>query len=227
MLVVMMQRAPSGMNTQPYTCVVLRDQADRDNLANAMLDMNKRKVKEAPVVVVFAADLGLFWHAFPHAPFSLRTDFAHLQVVRGTCITEPSRRVPLIQERKLGHSDTPEEIEKIVNTLNKFSFEGADPQTPGYVPTIAWSYKQTILAAATFLYAAQAAGLSTCPMEGFDEANVRKVLEIPDRYSVPIVISCGYPKPGTQRAGSTLRLAPTDIFFDGKFGRSTDKLFEQ
>uniref|UniRef100_K3WSQ5 Nitroreductase domain-containing protein n=1 Tax=Globisporangium ultimum (strain ATCC 200006 / CBS 805.95 / DAOM BR144) TaxID=431595 RepID=K3WSQ5_GLOUD len=193
----MMQRAPSGMNTQPYTCVVLRDQADRDNLANAMLDMNKRKVKEAPVVVVFAADL------------------------------EPSRRVPLIQERKLGHSDTPEEIEKIVNTLNKFSFEGADPQTPGYVPTIAWSYKQTILAAATFLYAAQAAGLSTCPMEGFDEANVRKVLEIPDRYSVPIVISCGYPKPGTQRAGSTLRLAPTDIFFDGKFGRSTDKLFEQ
>jgi nitroreductase len=55
--IVMMQRAPSAMNTQPYACVVVRDQADREKLAEAMLETNGRKVKEAPVTVVFAADL--------------------------------------------------------------------------------------------------------------------------------------------------------------------------
>lgn len=52
------QRAPSGFNMQPYACVVVREQADREKLADAMLATNGRKVKEAPVVVVFAADLG-------------------------------------------------------------------------------------------------------------------------------------------------------------------------
>lgn len=44
---------------QPYACVVVRDQADREKLADSMLATNGRKVKEAPVVVVFAADLGI------------------------------------------------------------------------------------------------------------------------------------------------------------------------
>lgn len=52
------QRAPSSMNMQPYVTIVLRDQADRDRLAGAMLESNGAKVKNAPVVVVFASDLG-------------------------------------------------------------------------------------------------------------------------------------------------------------------------
>lgn len=55
-----MQRAPSSMNMQPYVSIVLRDNADRDRLAGAMLHSNGAKVKAAPVVVVFASDLGKF-----------------------------------------------------------------------------------------------------------------------------------------------------------------------
>lgn len=56
------QRAPTGFNTQPYACVLVREQKDREKLAEAMLDSNARKVKEAPVVAVFAADCGaLTW----------------------------------------------------------------------------------------------------------------------------------------------------------------------
>lgn len=43
---------------QPYVCVVVRQQDDRDRLAEAMLHANGQKVKDAPVVVVFAADTG-------------------------------------------------------------------------------------------------------------------------------------------------------------------------
>lgn len=43
-----MQRAPTGFNTQPYACVLVREQKDREKLAEAMMDSNARKVKEAP-----------------------------------------------------------------------------------------------------------------------------------------------------------------------------------
>lgn len=52
------KRAPSGFNVQPYACVVVRDPADRERIAGAMLASNAAKVRQAPVVAVFAADLG-------------------------------------------------------------------------------------------------------------------------------------------------------------------------
>lgn len=52
------QRAPSSLNMQSYVCVVVREQEDRDRLAEAMLHSNAQKVKDAPVVVVIAADTG-------------------------------------------------------------------------------------------------------------------------------------------------------------------------
>lgn len=45
---------------QPYACVIVREQHDREKLADAMLASNARKVREAPIVAVFAADLGAF-----------------------------------------------------------------------------------------------------------------------------------------------------------------------
>ncbi|KAE9016274.1 hypothetical protein PR001_g1304 [Phytophthora rubi] len=42
----------------------------------------------------------------------------------------------------------------------------------------------TTFAAATFLYAAQAHDLATCPMDGLDLAKVKEVLDISDLYSL-------------------------------------------
>lgn len=100
-------------------------------------------------------------------------------------------------------------------------------EPPTSAKTLAWAYKQTTFAAATFIYAAQASGLATCPMEGFDDAKLRSALDIPDRFSVPVVISCGYPKPEMVPQGVvTPRLPPTEVFHNGKFGQSSEKLFE-
>lgn len=109
-----------------------------------------------------------------------------------------------------------------------FSQYGLDPseKSPLEQPTIAWSIKQTTYAAATLLYAAQEFGLGTCPMEGFDEARVRKVLEIPDRYTVPVVTTIGYPKEGAQFHTSN-RLPSSEVIFESKFGGSSDKIFGQ
>ena len=57
----------------------------------------------------------------------------------------------------------------------------------------AWSVKNTIFAAQTFILAAAAHGLSTAPMEGFDERRLCYALNIPmRRYSIPMVICTGY-----------------------------------
>ena len=47
-----------------------------------------------------------------------------------------------------------------------------------------------------FMLAATAAGLSTSPMEGFDEQWVRRVLKIPPSHIVPVVIALGYSAAG-------------------------------
>ncbi|GMF11453.1 unnamed protein product [Phytophthora lilii] len=155
-----------------------------------MLDKNGRKVKEAPVVAVFAADCG-------------------------------NKNVPRKQQLNRDNGAPDEFVNGIPSHVQKFSGEG-DPN----VSTEAWAYKQATFAAATFLYAAQVHGLATCPMEGIDQVRVKRLLNIPDRYSIPVVIALGYANPAAKPAKPSVRFAPTEVFFDDKFGLSTAKLFE-
>ncbi|POM57961.1 Nitroreductase family [Phytophthora palmivora] len=185
-------RAPSGFNTQSWVCIVLRTPEDRAALANAMMDANGRKVNEAPVVVVFAADC------------------------------EPSKNVPRMQQLNRDNGAPDAFVNGIPPLVELFSGEH-DPK----VSTEAWAYKQTTFAAATFLYAAQVHGLATCPMEGMDQANVKKVLNILDRYSVPVVVALGHANPAAKPTKPSVRFPPNEVFFDGKFGQSIEKLFEE
>lgn len=56
-----------------------------------------------------------------------------------------------------------------------------------------WAQKNTMLAAMIYMLACTSRGLATCPMEGIDAAGVRKVLVIPRRYSIPLIVSTGTP----------------------------------
>lgn len=132
---------------------------------------------------------------------------------------EPSKGVPRLQELMRAGGAPEGMVNFLPMYLNNFSGEGTDKG-------LGWSYKQTSIAAATFLYAAAAHGLATCPMEGFDQEAVKKALELPDRYSVPIIISVGYTKDGVQPRVSG-RLPPAEVLFEGKLGGSTTTLFEK
>ncbi|MCP1646798.1 nitroreductase family protein [Pseudomonas nitroreducens] len=50
-----------------------------------------------------------------------------------------------------------------------------------------WAVKSTALAAQNLMLAVQSHGYASCPMEGFDEVRLRKVLQIPRR-AVPIML---------------------------------------
>lgn len=54
-----------------------------------------------------------------------------------------------------------------------------------------WSIKTTALACENFMLGMTAQGYDTCPMEGFDEVRVKKLLNLASDAEVVMVISCG------------------------------------
>ena len=76
-----------------------------------------------------------------------------------------------------------------------------------------------MLAAQTMLLASTAAGLSSCPMEGFDGRRVRRALRIPRRYSVPLIVAVGHPTPlARDDPIATRRFDLAEVAFRDEFG---------
>ena len=107
----------------------------------------------------------------------------------------------------------------LANVFKRNLMSTMSPLRP--MPTInsteSWSFKQTMLATQTYILAATSLGLATCPMEGFDGQRLQSLLQIPDRYSIPVVIATGYAAEGSIPKRSP-RLPPEEVVFEGKFG---------
>jgi nitroreductase len=84
-----------------------------------------------------------------------------------------------------------------------------------------------MLAAATYMIAASGAGLATCPMEGFDEERLKKLLAIPRYMSVPAIVATGYAVEGDD-VPESLRLPLVDKLsvdlFPNKLSKAKQKL---
>ncbi len=173
--------APSGYNLQPTHFVVVTEAARRRALVDAC--MGQRQVAEAPAVVVFAGDRRV---AQRHFEAVLADDKA----VRA--IDEPYERV-LRRTVPLAFGTGPVGV----GWLWKASLPPLlAPFTP--IPSIPavhrryWLAKQAALCAMNLMLAATAAGLATCPMEGFDERRVRRTLGLPRRVIPILVVPVGY-----------------------------------
>jgi nitroreductase len=73
--------------------------------------------------------------------------------------------------------------------------------------------KTVALACENFMLAITAQGYSTCPMEGFDECRVKKILGLGSESSVVMVISIGKEDP-EGIYGPRLRLDPKLFVFE-------------
>ena len=72
------------------------------------------------------------------------------------------------------------------------------PRLPG-VHRDFWLAKQAALGAMNFMLAATAAGLATCPMEGFADRAVARALRLPRAVLPVIVVPVGYSDTPDQR----------------------------
>src|SRR5262249_19509565 len=67
-----------------------------------------------------------------------------------------------------------------------------------------WATRSTMLAVGTLLIAAEALGVASAPLEGFDEAKVREAFGVPDDHTVCCLVALGHaarPKPFPGRFG--------------------------
>jgi nitroreductase len=90
---------------------------------------------------------------------------------------------------------------------------------PQQEPIQSWCYKNTALAAQSYVLAAESHDLGTSMMEGMDTRRLKEVLRIPDRYAVPIVIATGYDYENeTDETTLTPRLPLEELVFQDSFG---------
>ena len=178
------QWAPSGYNLQPTRFVVVANPETRSRIRRAC--MNQQSIVEAPIVIVFAGD-----HlAFDRLEEALNSDLA------AGAITP----------------DYANFLRKIVRLMFKQGPLGINwlwkatliPLARLFVPIPQmmavhkrfWLAKQVMLCSMNFMLAAEAAGLGTVPMEGFDAGRLRRSLDLPRSWEPILVVPVGYTETG-------------------------------
>jgi nitroreductase len=168
--------APNSCNLQPWSFQVVRDPALLARLHPVCMSQNAAR---APLIIAVlarpdtwkqaCADMVKYWPE-PEVPARIRhfyaktAPFQYNQGPLGLLGLFKRQLVRLVALRK---------------PLMRRPNSRADMRI--------WAVKSTALAAENLMLAFQSHGYATCPMEGFDEVRLRKVLDIP-RQAIPIML---------------------------------------
>lgn len=173
--------APNSSNLQPWSFHVVRTPAIREGIVKACLSQNAASTAQALVAVVARTDT---WHA--HTDLNLE----HWPLPVTPPIVENYYRRYAKFHYGAGVLGLKGLFKKVF-----FSLVGLARPVPRGPYTAAemrtWAVKSTALAAENFMLAMRAHGYDTCPMEGFDETRVRRLLKLPRGAIVTMIIGAG------------------------------------
>ena len=180
------QQAPSSFNLQPYALHWVRDPSVCDRMRAACKGQRAAATASAFVVVVAK------WHDV------LETYCSFLQHVESSGLYDDRSKKYFLERRKeiawfprimplciFGW------IKAIVSLFTRH-FVMAPIGNSGLYQ---WAARNSIFAAHALLLAAQAKGIDTCPMEGFNAFKVARILGV-KRGVIPVVIALGKRKAG-------------------------------
>jgi nitroreductase len=181
-LLAITQRAPSAYNLQPVHRYVVTQRQQKEALLSAC--MNQPVILSAPSLIFFAGDKDAYIH---HAQKTVEMD-----VASGTMSKERGEAYHLGME--LWFSRKPLGFGWLTKLLLSpfLRFFTPFPSLP-VVHMREWLSLEVGLSAMTFMLAAQSAGLATCPIKNFDENRVKKIIKIPSRHEVLLIVATGYP----------------------------------
>lgn len=173
--------APNSSNLQPWAFYKVQSPKARQTLIDACLGQNAAKTAAELIVVV------------------ARTD-TYLENARRNLTSWPEGAIPKVVRDYYGklvplmYSQGPlgalglakgvvSRVVGQVRPMPRGPFSAADMKV--------WAVKSTALAAENLMLALRAHGFDSCPMEGFDEARVARLLKLPSGASIPMVIGAG------------------------------------
>ena len=181
--------APSSFNIQPYRFYWIETPEARREAARLCMDQSPAATASALVVAV--ADLGS-WQSTTHS---------HLEWMR-TAGFSPEKIHEAEQKSKWGKWFFIQGWFGILGALkwatcrlvNMWTILGAPPVARQGM--FKWATKNTSLACENLMIAAEALGLNTCPMEGFDGRRLSKFLGLSARHhEIVLVIAIGKKSP--------------------------------
>jgi nitroreductase len=173
--------APNSSNLQPWEFFVVQTPELKAQLAKACLGQNAAKTAPVLIAVVARTDT---WRQ--HSQMALEQ--------------WPEEKLPGIVEKYYS------KIAPIHYNQGPFGLFGAAKKAAGLVVGLTrpvprgpyspnemkvWATKSTALAAENLMLALVAHGYDSCPMEGFDEYRVRKLLKLPKKGLVTMILAAG------------------------------------
>jgi len=179
------RHAPSSFNSQPYRFYWVESEAKRATVAK--LCLGQKPAETASVLVIAVADIG----SMP------ATTQGQSEWMRASNFTEDKIR-DYERTAKIGRilfMPGPFGIFAAVKwaafrLLNLFKTIGMPPLF--HQDLLKWATKSTSLACQNLMIAAEALGMNTCPMEGFDGRRLSRYLGLSRRYhEIVMVIAVG------------------------------------
>ena len=174
-------RAPTGFILLGWYAIVVTEAPVREQLCQAAL--GQPQVLDAPVTVVFIGDTEPECNAPQVLEMGLETGY-YGPLYGATFL----RNVYYFMHG--GPMQTMAAAKSAISAW--YSQATGTPLISVPVSRVGYAWKQTMIPATTFVQLATAAGWDTCMMEGIDEGAVKRVLQVPERCTVPVLISVGY-----------------------------------
>ncbi|HET8729664.1 MAG TPA: nitroreductase family protein [Moraxellaceae bacterium] len=173
--------APNSSNLQPWEFHVVKTPALRKRMAAACLGQNAARTAQVMVVIVARTDT---WREhceqviaqWPEETIPRIVDNYYRRLARIYYLQGPLNVVGM--GKRLAAT-----LAGLTRPVPRGPFSAADMRV--------WAVKSTALAAENFMLAMRAHGFDTCPMEGFDDRRVRKLLDLPDDGIITMVVGCG------------------------------------
>ena len=175
------QTAPSSYNLQPVHYYIATQQQLKEQLLGPCI--NQKAILTAPVLVAFAVDRDAAEHNFER--------LYHQDLERG--ILTDAKMDFYTRAVDMSFSHKPFGMGWVAKAIFApiLRFFTPVPTLPA-VQKSSWTGFHGGMSSMLFILAAQSEGLSTCPIGAFDEGRVKKVLSIPRRFDVPIIVAVGY-----------------------------------
>lgn len=184
--------SPNAFNTQPYKIVLVHDHVQKLALSKCVLGPNKSRVRDSDCTAVFLADKKICTTFNRFTEFLISTSkpdripSKKFIWITKLYITIFSSGYPLPRILASPISFLVRTGVSVVNLFTRSFY-----LMPSLSNAETWSTKQAMLVAMAYMICCSSKGLATIPMEGINAGAIRKVLNIPSRYAVPVIISTG------------------------------------
>jgi len=247
------RRSPSGFNAQPYRVIVVHNTQEKQALSQYCLGRNADRVRDSDCTMIFLADkeIARGWKRFGQFLVDNGGGRRRIRQQNQVDDTQDTIRVKKKIQQSIFKAQAlvllfssgwplPPILALPISFVIRLtvSFISVISRRKILVPSLAsadtWATKNTMLVAMTFMLGCTARGLATCPMEGFNAGGIRKVLQIPKRYAIPLIVSVGLPfssaveendDAGMSHAPvgnsvATPRYPLEEVVFDSTYGKS-------